>query len=119
MNATERQPTRTFKDTNEIPPEVLDICRTTGYELYRARNYPQAEIVCRGLVTADHLNWYHHSLLAAALQKMGRFSEALSQVEEGLRSLPGNPRLLALRTAIAQSAVRAAGRLLARDSAAT
>jgi hypothetical protein len=117
MHAPSRPQTETsFKDTREIPPEVLDICRTTGYELYKARNYPQAELVSRGLVAADHLHWYHHCLLAATLQKLGRFSEALAQLEEGLRHLPGQPRLLALRTAIAQSAVRAASRLLTQGS---
>jgi Flp pilus assembly protein TadD len=117
MNAAERQPTQTrLQDTGEIPSEVLDICRTTGYELYKARNYTQAELVCRGLVAADDRNWYHHSLLAATLQKMGRFAEALSQIEDGLRCLPGHPRLEALRSAIAESAVRAASRLLERNS---
>ena len=99
-----------FRDTNDIAPEALDTCRMTGYELYKARNYVQAELVCRGLVAADQHNWYHHSLLAATLQKMGRYAEAIAQVEEGLRYLPEQPRLLSLRTAIAYCALRAATR---------
>ena len=117
MNAVAKHSVETFHDSNYLAPEALDVCRMTGYELYKARNYPQAEVVCRGLVAADNQNWYHHSLLAATLQKMGRYSEAVAQIEEGLRCLPGQPRLLSLRTAIAYSALRAASRLGLRDEA--
>lgn len=95
----------------QIPNDVLDLCRRTAYELYKGRNYQQAEVVCRGLLAADHLDWYHHALAAACLQKLGRFPEALTLVDEGLRHLPGQPRLLGLRAAITRSAERAAAKL--------
>ena len=100
-----------LRDTDDIPAEVLEVCRHTAYQLYRNRHYHQAEAVCRGLVAADHLDWYHHSLLAATLQKQGRFSEALAQVDQGLRTLKVEPRLLRLRAAIVKSAAETATRL--------
>ena len=93
--------------------EEIDTCRTTGYELYKAGNYLQAELVCRGLVDTDPTDWYHHCLLAATLQKMGRFAEAIAQLDWGLHLLPNHFRLLALRNAIARSAERTAVRMRA------
>src|SRR5262245_65352238 len=82
-----------------IPPEVLDEFMAIAFQLYKGGRYPEAEIVCRGLLAADHRYWYPYSLYAATLQKMGRFGEALAEVDQGLRYEPGQPKLLALREA--------------------
>ena len=111
-----------------IPTEVLDQFMAIAFQLYKDGRYPQAEIVCRGLLAADHRYWYPYSLYAATLQKMGRFGEAIAQLDQGLRHEPGQPKLLALREAIRKSAGRAqrrttiaantAGRALAQQEAA-
>ena len=92
----------------KLPAEVLAVCRSTGWDLYDARHLAQAEIVARGLVAADPGEWYHHSLLAATLQKQARFGEALATVDDGLARHPGHPQLGKLREEIIASAGRLA-----------
>lgn len=99
-----------------LQPEAQDECRAMAYDLYTAGNYPQAEMVSRDLLASDPTHWYHHCLLAASLEKMGRFTESLAQLQVALRHLPGHRRLLALQMAIANSAVRAAHSYLTNAS---
>jgi tetratricopeptide (TPR) repeat protein len=89
-----------------IPPEVIDEFLASAYQLYRDGRYSEAEIVCRGVVAADHRYWYPYTLYAATLQKMGRFREALAQVDQGLKYEPGHPQLIVLRDEIVASAAR-------------
>ncbi len=89
-----------------LPPSTLDICRSVGFELYKSRKLPEAEVVARGLVAADPGNWYHHSLLTATLQKQGRFAEAFAALDAGLVAIPAQPDLITLRTELAASHVR-------------
>ncbi len=81
----------------QIPAEVLDQAMAKAYALYRAGHLEQAEILCKGLLAADHRYWWAYSLYAATLQKLGRYDEALVQVTRGLHFEPGQPKLLAMR----------------------
>jgi hypothetical protein len=89
-----------------IPTEVLDQFMATAFQLYQGGRYPEAEVICRGLLAADHRYWYPYSLYASTLQKLGRFQEAVAQVDLGLKYEPGHPKLLALREAILGSRAR-------------
>jgi tetratricopeptide (TPR) repeat protein len=80
-----------------IPNEYLDRAMGVAYQLYCGGRYADAEIMCRGLLAADHRYWWAYSLHAAALVKVGRSAEALAQVERGLRYEPAQPKLLAMR----------------------
>lgn len=80
-----------------IPAEVLDQAMANAYALFRADHLDQAEILCKGLLAADHRYWWAYSLYAATLQKLGRFDEALVQITRGLRFEPGQPKLLTMR----------------------
>lgn len=79
------------------PEAALDHVMAKAYQLYQAGRYPQVEILCRGLIACDHKYWWSYSLYASALRKMGRYGEALRQLDAGLRYEPGQPKLLAMR----------------------
>ena len=85
-----------------IPAEVLDEAMAQAWKLYQAGRYHDAEILCRGLLAADHRYWWAYSLYAAVLKRHGRLREALVQIEAGLRYEPGQPKLLAMRADIAR-----------------
>ena len=104
-------PTRAIQP---IPPDVLDQFMATAYQLYTAGRYAAAEVICRGLIAADPTYWYPYSLHAAALQRLGRFQEALAQVQVALRCEPGNARLIVLRRHIARCAASRRSRYTSR-----
>jgi tetratricopeptide (TPR) repeat protein len=81
-----------------IPEEALDAIMATAYQLYQAGRYPEVEILCRGLIAADHKYWWSYSLYAATLRKLGRLREAVDQVEKGLVYEPDEPKLLLMRS---------------------
>jgi predicted Zn-dependent protease len=93
-----------------IPDEILDQAMAVAYQAYRASQYDDAEVLCKGLLAADHRYWWVYSLYAAVLRNQGRLEEALVQVECGLRYEPQQPKLVAmrkeLRTLIAMVAAR-------------
>ena len=97
-----------LRDDLKVAPELLSVCRRVAWDLYKARNLAQAEIVSRGLVASDPADWYHHALLAATLQKQRRFPEALAQVDEGLVRFPGQLDLVVMRAEIFTSSKRLA-----------
>ena len=70
----------------------------TAYQLYQAGRYPEVEVLCRGLVAADHKYWWSYSLYAATLRRLGRLREAVEQVEKGLVYEPDEPKLLLMRS---------------------
>ena len=80
-----------------IPPEVLDQAMAVAYQCYRAGRYADAEILCRGLLAADHRYWWAYSLYASVLRNQGRLADALVQLDCGLRHEPQQPKLLAMR----------------------
>jgi len=80
-----------------IPDEALDAVMALAFQLYQARRYREVEVLCRGLIAADHTYWWSYSLYAAALRRLGRLSEALAQIERGLLCEPREPRLHAMR----------------------
>ncbi len=97
-----------------IPPEVLDQAMAKAYCLYQAGRLADAEILCKGLLAADHRYWWAYSLYAAVLQKLGRSNEALVQVECGLRFEPGQAKLVAMRAQILGAAASTKPRAPAR-----
>lgn len=91
-----------------IPMEVLDQAMATAYQLYRAGRLAEAQVLCTGLLAADHRYWWAYGLSAAILRRAGRLTEALQQIDRGLRYEPGQPKLLATRAALT-AAIAAAG----------
>jgi predicted Zn-dependent protease len=87
----------TMKSLLGIPEEALDAVMALAFQLYQARRYREVEVLCRGLIAADHTYWWSYSLYAAALRRLGKLAEALEQVERGLDHEPAAPRLLAMR----------------------
>jgi predicted Zn-dependent protease len=87
-----------------LPQAYLDQAMALAYRLYQSESYAQAEVMCRGLLAADHTYWWAYSLHAAVLLKMGRPHEALAQIDLGLRYEPGHPKLLAMKTDILTAA---------------
>jgi tetratricopeptide (TPR) repeat protein len=83
-----------------IPDEALDAVMALAFQLYQARRYREVEVLCRGLIAADHTYWWSYSLYAAALRRLGRLPEALAQVDRGLTYEPKASRLLAMRAEI-------------------
>ena len=66
------------------PEEALNAVMATASQLYQAGRYPEVEVLCRGLIAADHKYWWSYSLYAAALRKLGRLAQGAStQVEQG------------------------------------
>jgi hypothetical protein len=104
--------TTTMKSILGIDQHALDQVMATAYLLYQAGRYEQVDVLCLGLVAADHTYWWSYSLHAAALRRLGRFAEALAQLERGLVYEPGEPKLLAMRdeiiAALASGKTRAA-----------
>ena len=88
----------TMRSIFGIPEEALDAVMATAYQLYQAGRYPEVEVLCRGLVAADHKYWWSYSLYAATLRKLGRPREAVEQVEKGLVYEPDEPKLLLMRS---------------------
>ena len=81
-----------------IPEDALDAVMATAYQLYQAGRYPEVEVLCRGLIAADHTYWWSYSLYAATLRRLGRLREALEQLEQGLTYEPDAPKLLLMRS---------------------
>ncbi len=99
-----------FLDRNSLrsllrmPQAYLDQAMALAYRLYQTESYSEAEVMCRGLLAADHSYWWAYSLHAAVLLKLGRPHEALAQIDLGLRYEPGQPRLIAMKTDILTAA---------------
>ncbi|HMF41904.1 MAG TPA: hypothetical protein VKQ32_14620 [Polyangia bacterium] len=88
----------TMRDIFGIPEEALDAVMATAYQLYQAGRYPEVEVLCRGLIAADHKYWWSYSLYAATLRRLGRLREAVEQLERGLVYEPNEPKLLLMRS---------------------
>ena len=83
-----------------IPARALDILAALGYQLYQAGRYAEVEILCRGLVAADHTAWWPYSLQAATLRRLGKLRAALDALALGLAQEPNQPKLLFMRSEI-------------------
>ena len=87
----------TMQSILEIDQASLDHIMATAYVLYQASRYREVDVLCRGLIAADHTYWWSYSLHAAALRRLGRFEEALTQLERGLAYEPDEAKLLMMR----------------------
>ena len=76
---------------------ALDHVMATAYLLYQAGRYAEVDVLCRGLIAADHTYWWSYSLHAAALRRLGRLTEALEQVDHGLAFEPNEKKLQLMR----------------------
>jgi tetratricopeptide (TPR) repeat protein len=92
----------TMKSLFGISDSTLDAVMALAYRLHRAGRNPEAAILCRGLIAADHKYWWSYSLYAAALRQLGQLDQALVQLERGLAYEPDNPKLLAMHTQFCQ-----------------
>ena len=105
-------PAREFLEENtmrsifRIPEDVLDALMATAYQLYQAGRYLEVEVMCRGLLAADHKYWWSYSLYAATLRKLGRLREAVELLERGLAYEPDEPKLLLMRSELRAAIAR-------------
>jgi hypothetical protein len=81
----------------DLDQSHLDQIMATAYLLYQAGRYREVDVLCKGLIAADHKYWWSYSLHAAALRRLGRLAEALHQVDNGLVHEPAEPKLLLMR----------------------
>ena len=88
----------TMRSILGIPESALDAVMATAYQLYQAGRYPEVEVLCRGLIAADHRYWWSYSLYAATLRRLGQAREALALLEIGIGYEPNAPKLLLMRS---------------------
>jgi predicted Zn-dependent protease len=93
----------TMREIFGIPEEALDAVMATAYQLYQAGRYLEVEVLCRGLIAADHRYWWSYSLYAATLRRLGRLCEAVEQLERGLVYEPDEPKLLIMRSELREA----------------
>ena len=98
----------TMRSIFRIPEDVLDALMATAYQLYQAGRYLEVEVMCRGLLAADHKYWWSYSLYAATLRKLGRLREAVELLERGLVYEPDEPKLLLMRSELREEIAREA-----------
>ena len=87
----------TMKSILGIPDHALDAVMALAFRLYQVGRYTETEVLCRGLVAADHTYWWSYSLYAATLRRLGKPREALVLLEKGLAHEPGQAKLLVMR----------------------
>ena len=93
----------TMKSIFGISDGALDTVMALAYQLYQVGRYAEAEVLCRGLLAADHKYWWSYSLYAATLRRLGRLGEALDELEKGLAYEPNEPKLLFMRGEIREA----------------
>ena len=93
----------TMKSIFGISDAALDTVMALAYQLYQVGRYDETEVLCRGLVAADHKYWWSYSLYAATLRRLGRLGEALAQLEKGLAYEPNEPKLVFMRGEIREA----------------
>jgi tetratricopeptide (TPR) repeat protein len=93
----------TMKSLFGIPDEALDAIMALAYQLYQVGRYADTEVLCRGLIAADHKYWWSYSLYAATLRRLGRLREALTELDKGLAYEPNEPKLLFMRGEIREA----------------
>ena len=96
----------TMKSLFGIPDQALDGIMALAYQLYQVGRYAETEVLCRGLIAADHKYWWSYSLYAATLRRLGRLREALAELEKGLAYEPNEPKLLFMRNEIGEALAR-------------
>jgi tetratricopeptide (TPR) repeat protein len=96
----------TMKSIFGIPDEALDAIMALAYQLYQVGRYPEVEVLCRGLIAADHKYWWSYSLYAATLRRLGKLEQALEALAKGLLYEPNEPKLLFMRGEIGQALAR-------------
>lgn len=87
----------TMRSILDLDQSHLDQIMATAYLLYQAGRYREVDVLCKGLIAADHTYWWSYSLHAAALRRLGRLTEALQQVDNGLLHEPAESKLLLMR----------------------
>ena len=97
----------TMKSIFGITDQALDAVMALAYQLYQVGRYPDAEVLCRGLIAADHKYWWSYSLYAATLRRLGKLEEALEALAKGLQYEPNEPKLLFMRAEIGAALARA------------
>src|SRR5262245_49770038 len=105
-NARQFLEENTMRSIFGIPEEALDAVMATAYQLYQAGRYPEVEVLCRGLIAADHKYWWSYSLYAATLRRLGRLHDAVEQLEKGLVYEPNEPKLLMMRSELRAAIAR-------------
>jgi tetratricopeptide (TPR) repeat protein len=93
----------TMKSIFGIPDEALDAIMALAYQLYQVGRYSEVEVLCRGLIAADHRYWWSYSLYAATLRRLGKLEEAIAALDKGLVYEPNEPKLLFMRNEIREA----------------
>ena len=99
-----------------IPDEAMDTVMAVAFQLYQAGRYTETEVLCRGLIAADHKYWWSYSLYAATLRRLGRLREAIEQLDMGLVYEPDEPKLLMMRSELRAEIARADSGAEANDN---
>ena len=82
-----------------IPDEALDAVMAVAYQLYQAGRYPEVDVLCRGLVAADHKYWWSYSLHAATLRRLGALARGARRGRARASSTsPVSPSSLSMRS---------------------
>ena len=87
----------TMQSILDLDQGALDQVMATAYLLYQSGRYAEVDVLCRGLIAADHRYWWSYTLHAAALRRLGRLDEALEQLDNGLMFEPDEKRLQLMR----------------------
>ncbi|HTB61360.1 MAG TPA: tetratricopeptide repeat protein [Polyangia bacterium] len=106
----------TMKSIFGIPDEALDAIMALAYQLYQVGRYPEVEVLCRGLIAADHKYWWSYSLYAATLRRLGKLEEALEALAKGLLYEPNEPKLLFMRGEIREALAKLESAPVAKSS---
>jgi tetratricopeptide (TPR) repeat protein len=107
----------TMKSIFGITDEALDTVMALAYQLYQVGRYAETEVLCRGLVAADHKYWWSYSLYAATLRRLGKLREALAELDKGLGYEPNEPKLLFMRGEIREALAQQESSPVAQASA--
>jgi predicted Zn-dependent protease len=83
--------------------DQLEATRQLAYNFYLGGQFTDAEVLCRGLIAADHEDTWAYSLYAAVLRRQGRLVEALATLDAGLGHDAANPKLTAMRAETAEA----------------
>jgi predicted Zn-dependent protease len=93
----------TMKTLLGIPDEALHAVMAVAFQLYQAGRYSETEVLCRGLIAADHKSWWSYSLYAATLRRLGRIDDALAELNAGLDHSPTAPQLLYMQREVREA----------------
>lgn len=74
----------TWAEVKGFPKVLLKELAHLGHSRFKAKDFPQAEAIFKGLSILDHNNWYYRTSLGAIYQRQGLFEEAVDEYSAAL-----------------------------------